>query len=115
MSNQYGWIKVFRSIFENVTLRTSPNYMAVWLFLLCKATTQDYKARFNGEVITLHPGQLITSKQSISNSFFIGLSATTVKRVLDMLEKEEMIEQKISNKNRLITIKKWAEYQQNKS
>ena len=66
---------------------------------------------FKGKRITLSSGQLITGRDSISKTTKV--SSSKVQRILKKLEIEHQIEQQTGNKNRLITISKWEEYQEN--
>lgn len=54
-------------------------------------------------------GQLITGRKSIAEKFKI--DENKVQRILKKFEKQHQIEQQMSNKNRLITIKNWCQYQ----
>ena len=65
---------------------------------------------FKGERITLMPGQLITGRKSIVKVF--SLTESKVQRILKKQENEQQIEQQTSNKNRLITVLNWEQYQQ---
>ena len=81
--------------------------MAVWIYLVTHATPLPYDTHFGGEAITLQPGQLITSRKSIAESFNRGLKDNTVQKVLEAFEKAQLIEQRTCNQNRLITLKNW--------
>lgn len=104
-----GYIKMYRSMLDNPVCCKDPDYLAVWVYLLLKATHKEKQALFKGERVTLNPGQLITGRIRISEHFQI--SESKVQRILKTFENEQQIEQQVSNKNRLITIKKWNLYQ----
>jgi len=59
----------------------------------------------------LSPGQLITGRKSISNAF--NMDESKVQRIINVLKDQQQITQQTSNKNRLITIINWNEYQLN--
>lgn len=63
----------------------------------------------NGRVIAIQPGQLITSRKSLSAK--TGVNESKVERVLNTLKSEQQIEQHGTSKFRVISIVKWAEYQ----
>ena len=63
----------------------------------------------NGRVIAIQPGQLITSRKSLSAK--TGVNESKVERVLATLKSEQQIEQHGTSKFRVISIVKWAEYQ----
>jgi len=110
MSNSNnGWIKLHRKMQDNPIIMKDADYLAVWVYLLLNATHTEYPALFKGKKIMLQPGQLITGRKSISEKLVI--SESKVSRILDAFKSEQQIEQQTSNRNRLITIKKWHSYQ----
>jgi DNA-binding transcriptional regulator YhcF (GntR family) len=94
---------------DNPVVWKDSDHLAVWIYLLLNATHKDMDVLFKNKRITLKPGQLITSRKSIAKK--LDISESKVHRVLKMLEIEQQIEQQTSNKNRLITIVGWNEYQ----
>lgn len=104
-----GYIKLHRKILENPIVCKDSEFFAVWSYLLLNATHKELPALFKDKKIILEPGQLITGRKSISTKF--NISESKVQRVLKKLEIEQQIEQQTSNKNRLITILNWEEYQ----
>jgi hypothetical protein len=110
MQNNNGWIKVYRQLLDNPVVCKDSNHLAVWMYLLLNATHTDFDMMFKGKRITLKPGQLITGRKSISEKLVI--SCSMVQRILKMFEIEHQIEQQGSNRNRLISILNWNEYQQ---
>lgn len=104
-----GYIKLYRKLLDNPIVCKDPDHLAVWIYLLLNATHKQQKKMFEGEVITLNPGQLITGRKSISAQ--IKVSESKVQRVLKLLESEQQIEQQTTPRNRLITVVSWQEYQ----
>ncbi|ADZ83205.1 hypothetical protein [Cellulosilyticum lentocellum] len=104
-----GWISLYRKVMDNPIVCKDAEYFSVWVYLLLNATHKEYPAVFKGERITLKPGQLITGRKSISEKFSINESK--VQRILKSFENEHQIEQQTGNKNRLISIVRWEEYQ----
>lgn len=104
-----GYIKLYRQLLENPVVCKDADHYAIWGYLLLSATHDNYDVVFGKERITLKPGQLITSRKSISEQFHINESKC--ERVLTLFKNEQMIEQQSSSKNRLITIQKWIDYQ----
>ena len=104
-----GWISLHRKILENPIVCKDSDYFSVWCYLLLNATHDKYDVEFKGKRITLNPGQLITGRKAIANQFKIDESK--IQRILKKLEIEQQIEQQTSNKNRLITVLRWNEYQ----
>jgi uncharacterized phage protein (TIGR02220 family) len=103
-----GWIKVHRMLIEHPRA-SDPNWVSVWLHLLLLATHKPIKMVFDGNVIELKPGQLITSRTTLSSKTKVHRS--TLERILKVMENEQQIEQVTGSTSRLITITKWTEYQ----
>lgn len=104
-----GYIKLYRKLLDNPIICKDSDYMAVWVYLLLSATHKEYPALFKGKKIMLKPGQLITGRKSISMK--LNITESKVQRILKSFESEQQIEQQASNRNRLITILNWSEYQ----
>ena len=62
-----------------------------------------------GKKLYWNLGQLITGRKVIGEKF--NIDENKVQRILKKFEKQLQIEQQMSNKNRLITIKNWCQYQ----
>lgn len=106
-----GWIKIHRKILENPVVCKDSETFSIWLFLLLSATHQEIPTVFKGEKITLKKGQLITGILSISKK--LKINKDKVQRTLKCFETDKQINQETSNKNRLITILNWEQYQNN--
>lgn len=105
-----GWIKLHRKALENPIVFKDADHVAVWIYLLLNATHKEKPAMFGGEKITLQPGQLITGRKSISEK--IRVSESKIQRILSAFENEQQIEQQTGNKNRVVSILSWADYQE---
>ena len=87
------------------------DYKSVWFHLLLRANHKDREFCFNGENITVREGQFITGRKQLSLE--LGISESKIERILTFFEKsEKQIEQQKTNKNRMITILRWKNYQQ---
>ena len=106
-----GWIKVHRKILDNPVISKDADYLSVWIYLLLNATHKEIPVIFKGKKILLIPGQLITGRKSISDD--LSISESKIYRILNDFKSEQQIKQQTSNKNSLITILKWNEYQNN--
>lgn len=104
-----GWIKIHRKMLDNPIVCKDSEYLAVWAYILLNATHKEHPSMFQGNKIVLKPGQLITGRKTIAEKFKI--SESKVQRILKSFENEHQIEQQNGNKNRLITILSWDEYQ----
>lgn len=105
-----GWVKLHRKILDNPVVCKDGDHFAIWCYLLLNATHKEYDVIFGGKRITLKPGQLITGRKVLADVFKINESK--VQRILKTLESEQQIEQQKTNKNRLISILNWHEYQE---
>jgi hypothetical protein len=108
---EQGWIKLHRKMLDNPVVWKDSDHLAVWIYLLLNATHKDMDVLFKNKRITLKPGQLITGRKSIASQ--LSISDSKVKRVLLAFESDQQIDRQRSNKNSLITILNWCEYQQN--
>ena len=108
---EQGWIKLHRKMLDNPVVWKDSDHLSVWIYLLLNATHKDMDVLFKSKRITLKPGQLITGRKSIASQ--LSISDSKVKRVLLAFESDHQIDRQRSNKNSLITILNWCEYQQN--
>lgn len=106
-----GWIKLHRKLLDNPIIMKDNDHLAVWIYLLLNATHTEYDTLFKGKRTTLQPGQLITGRKSIAEK--LEISEYKVQRILKLFENEQQIAQQTTSRNRLISILKWNEYQQN--
>ena len=105
-----GWVKLHRKSLENPVICKDSDYFSVWCYLLLHATHDKVLRDFNGELLMLDPGQLITGRKTMSKKF--NISESKVQRILKRLESEHQIKQRTTNTSRLITILNWGQYQQ---
>lgn len=104
-----GWIKLHRKILDNPIVCKDADYLAVWIYLLLNATHCEYTTLFKGKKIILKAGQLITGRKILAEK--LGISESKIYRILNAFKNEHQIEQQTSNKNSLISIQNWSEYQ----
>jgi hydroxymethylpyrimidine pyrophosphatase-like HAD family hydrolase len=103
-----GWIKLHRTLIDHPRF-TDGDWTKLWVFLLSRATHSELKRVFDGVVITVKAGQLITSRDAISKS--CDIDRNKVERLLKTLKSEQQIEQLTCSTCRLITIINWDKYQ----
>ena len=104
-----GWIKLHRRIWSNPRSR-DPDWIAVWLYLLCHANHGGTRAMWKGKIVDLKAGQLITGRKAISAA--TGVSESKVYRLLGIYKSEQQIEQQTSNASSLISITNWTAHQE---
>lgn len=105
-----GWIKLHRRIQDHWIYqekRVFSRYEA-WLDLIMLANHKDNKTLIDGELITVGKGSLITSKRKLCMRW--KWSNTKVNGFLDLLEQDEMINQKSDTKKTVVTIVQYEVY-----
>lgn len=103
-----GWIKLHRQIWDNPR-SVDPDWIAVWVYLLSKSTHKTLRRRWCGKEVILQPGQCITGRKEISKT--TGVEESKVKRLLDVLKRDQQIDRQRGNQSSIITVRNWAEYQ----
>jgi hypothetical protein len=105
-----GWIKLHRKILGNPIFKR-PNYLVVWLYLLLKANHKQEKIMWNGDIIIIKEGQILTGRDKIAEA--TGVPTSTIEDILNYLEKSQhQIQQQKTTKFRIITIINWVSHQQ---
>jgi len=105
-----GWISIHRKIMDCWIWNDEPfSKGQAWVDLLLLANHQDKKISFDGGLVTVKAGQRLTSIKQLSERW--RWSRHKVSDFLNLLEKDEMIEQKRDNKKTLITIVNYEVYQ----
>ena len=108
MSN--GWIKLHRKILDCFIWQDKPYDKArAWIDLLLIAMHNDKKMLIDDEVVMIQRGSFMTSIVKLADRW--GWSRNKVVRYLDMLESEQMLNTKRTQKGTLITIVKYDDYQ----
>lgn len=111
-----GWIKVHRAILDKPIWKDSTMEQKVILItLLLMASHKENEWEFKGEKYKVQPGQFITSLPSIVDKSGVGISIQNVRTALKRFEKFEFLTCQSTNRNRLITIVNWTNYQGDES
>lgn len=103
-----GWIKLYRKLLEHPRF-DDPEWLAVWVHLLLRATHQPYRVNFDGRIVELKPGQLVTGRNSIAEA--TGVHESKVKRILATMKADQQIDQQAGTKGSIITVRNWQAYQ----
>lgn len=110
MNEHNGYIALHRKLLDNPVVCKDADHLAIWVWLLLKASWKESDVLFNGERITLKPGDLPPiSRRTIAKE--LGISDSKVQRVLKFFEIEHQIEQRTNHQSRLISIVSWDKYQ----
>jgi hypothetical protein len=104
-----GWIKLYPKLWDNPH-STDPDWVSLWIYILCHASFKPTPALWKGKRITLQTGQFVTNRKELAES--TGISESKVYRLLICYESEQQIEQQNSNRSSLITVLNWNAYQQ---
>lgn len=109
---QGGWFRLHRELRDKPIWKSStPEQKVILMTLLMKANYRPSREEFRGEIITVQPGQMITSLEGICKTAGKGISIQNVRTALNRFKKFEFLTDEPTNKNRLITIINWQYYQ----
>lgn len=103
-----GWIKLHRRILGNL-FYGNPTFLAVWIHILLSANHEERDVAWNGSVIHLRRGQVLTGRKKMAES--VGIPETTLERTLEKLENGHQIGQQKTTKYRIITVLNWDKFQ----
>lgn len=106
-----GYIKLYRQSIDS-SVWQSPVVWMVWCWCLIKANHETNRFSFNGDDITISPGQFITGREKAVQEIR-HVSTQQYRTAMSYLEKTERLTIKTTNKFSLVTIKKWIDYQTN--
>jgi len=104
-----GWIKIHRKLLKKGYYKDS-HYVHLWVHLLMKSNHESNEFLFNGKMITIQRGQLLTGRNTLSEE--TGIESSKVERIIKVLKSEQQIEQQTFNKFRIITICNYEDYQE---
>ena len=110
MSTDKGYIKVYRDVRDHWVWKDKPfSRGQAWIDLIISVNHQDKTILFDGHPITIKRGEYLTSMQILADKW--GWSRGKVRRFLDDLKTEQMIDKKRHSNGTLITLIKYEEYQ----
>lgn len=110
MASIYGWIKLDRGIQKHWLWEDKPFTRATaWIDLLLTANHEDRKTLIDGHLELVKRGSLITSQTKLMVRW--GWSKSKLRRFLDVLQSEQMIELKTDNKKTTINIVNYSDFQ----
>lgn len=106
-----GWIKLHRSLQDCwVWLADEPfDKRSAWVDLLLSANHKEVKMMFNGNLITIERGQILTSIRKLSEKWKWSYDKT--RRFLQLIEKDGMVLKESDNFRTLITVVKYDVFQ----
>lgn len=103
-----GWIKFHRKALDSLVAENGYK-LSVWTTLLLSANHSESRIRFNRKLITIKPGQLVTSYRELSDR--LGFARMTIFRVMKQLKEEGSISIDVGREGTLVTICNYEKYQ----
>lgn len=106
-----GWIKLYRQLQDCwIWLDKEPfDKRSAWVDLLLTANHSDKKILFNGELITVKRGQILTSIRKLAERWKWSCDKTS--RFLKLIECDGMLRKESDNCRTLLTIENYEFYQ----
>lgn len=106
-----GWIKLHRKIQEcDLWISDEPfDCRSAWIDLLLSANHEDKSMLFDGHLISIGRGQLITSVRKLSVKWNWGKDKTL--KFLNLLQELQMLEKNSDSRRTLLTIVNYDNYQ----
>lgn len=112
MAEYNTFLKLHRSILESAVF-SDADALRLWIYLLCKASTQDRQAVVEGKVVEIKKGQIITGRKKLAEQ--LNMAESKVYRTLKLLEDLGNVNIKSNNRFSLVTIANWAKFQEGNS
>ena len=103
-----GYVKIFRKVLENPNA-SNPLFLAVWSYILLKASHKPYVMRIAGKDRALEAGDLVCSCRKIAEYFSI--NKDTANNILNTMENASMIRRTLYARKTVISVLKWSSYQ----
>jgi hypothetical protein len=107
-----GWIKLHRSLKDHFLFDfNEPDKALAWIDLLLSASFEDSKIKIKGRVVDVKRGQFCASQVTLQQRW--GMSQNKVKRFLNLLKNEGMVDVQTNELTTIITICNYDSYQDN--
>jgi len=107
-----GWIKLHRAI-QDHWIFEDPEFFKAWMTMLLNANHSDKTKMFNGALITVKRGQFVFGLEAFSATSKISISK--LRRLIKLLENNQMIDRQKTNKFSIISITNYDDYQDSDS
>lgn len=105
-----GWIKLHRQLLDCWIWQEKPfDKGRAWVDLILLATHKDKKLIIDNKITVISRGSFMTSILKLSDRW--GWSRNKVKRFLELLESEQMLNTERTSNGTLVTIVKYEDYQ----
>ena len=110
MKEKDSWIKIHRGLKDSKIWYYTPAQFKVFMTILMEANWGEGWGRFNREEVKVKPGQMLTSRQHLSD--VSGIGKNTVRKTLIKLEQDNVIKLERNSTGSRITVLNWGKYQQ---
>lgn len=111
-TNNGGWVKLYRKVQESDLYRNlNSKQRDVMIQVLLMANHESHEWMWQGQIFKCEPGQFVTSLDSIKEKCAKDVSIKNIRTSLLILEKWGFLANKSTKTGRLISVIKWAEYQ----
>jgi len=104
------WISITRSL-EDSWIFAEPEALKFWMALLIRANWDRKTTIFNKQLITVERGQVVFGRKVWSER--LNISEMKLRRYLDMLKADGMINQLVTSRYSVITVLNYDEHQNN--
>ena len=103
-----GFVKLNRKILENAVF-SDGNFLRLWIYILCRAAYRTKDVIFDGNIVHLERGQLITGRKRLASE--LGMNENKVYSMLKKLERLGSVSIDARNKFSVLTVVNWDRYQ----
>lgn len=110
MSSDKGYVLIYRSVWDCWVWKEKPfDRGRAWIDLILMVNHDEATIMFNNRPLKIERGQCVTSLSILASRW--GWSRSKVKRFLDDLKSEHMIDEKRNTHGTLLTIENYSVYQ----
>ena len=110
MAEENGWLRLDRNIINCAAwLQGSDVQRTLMIILLAKAAWKPTEGLWKGKLITLNPGQILTTTTELTQ--LTNNTRQTIRTALSNLQTFEFLTIESTNKGMLITLINWGKYQ----
>ena len=103
-----GWIKIFRSV-KTHWIWQDAEYFRLWVDFLIRANHAENKILIDSNLVNIQKGEFITSLKKLAKESKCSLGR--IRRFLEILKNDSMIELKTTHKYTQITVCNYESYQ----
>lgn len=112
MSENQGWVKVYREILDKpIWTQSNPEQKVILMTLLLLVSHKPNTWKWGSTTYEIQPGQCITSLEQLEAKCGKGVTKQNIRTALKNFEKYEFLTNQSTKTGRLITIVNWGFYQ----